>query len=329
MGFHDVRLNDAVEVDFGTRGAPEFSVSVVRNDAGQEERVARWSSPIREYGADFSRRKQVNIYDLLSFYIARQGATHSFRFKDWTDYATTSNGTTHLPAASGIVPNVTATDETIGTGDAATTAFQLAKTYISGGFTRGRTLEKPVDGTVLVAVDGVAQTEGVDYSVDYTTGTVTFNSPPGNLLDITAGCEFDVEVRFGDDTNLDVTIDSFATSQTSVSLVEVRGQVPNPEEAFHGGHFDHGTIGVNFLITLAQGRVHTFNPSTSGLSLTLPPEEDVEPGGPLFYLANQSAETVELLRDDASKIIDIPANTIVSLFLSEGAGVRNWIASEA
>ena len=41
MGFHNVRVNDAVEVNFGTRGAPAFSVSVIENDAGQEERIAR------------------------------------------------------------------------------------------------------------------------------------------------------------------------------------------------------------------------------------------------------------------------------------------------
>lgn len=328
MGFHDVRLNDAVEVDFGSRGAPEFSVSVIRNDAGQEERVARWSAPIREYQADFSRRRQFKVYDLLQFYVARQGALHSFRFKDWADYATTSNGTTHLPDSTGSAPTVS-DDVTIGTGDTATTAFQLSKTYSSGGVTRSRTIEKPVDGTVVVAVDGVTQTEGTDYSVNYTTGVVTFTSAPGMGLDVTAGCEFDVEVRFGEDTNLDTTIDSISTQRTSVTLVEVRGQVANPEEAFHGGAYIHGNVSADFSITLSQGRVHTFNPTTSGLSLTLPPEEDVEPGGPLFILVNQSAETVELLRDDATKIIDIPANEAVSLYLSEGSGVRNWIASEA
>lgn len=328
MGFHDVRINDVVEVDFGSRGAPNFSVLIVENDAGQEEAVARWEAPKREYEANFGRRRQYRIYDLIEFYIARQGPTHSFRFKDWSDYATTSNGTVHLPDSSGSLPVVSALDVTIGSGNGSQTTFQLYKEYTSGAVTRTRTIKLPVQGTVKVAIDGVVKTEGTHFSVNYTTGVITFGTAPGSGLDVTAGCQFDVEVRFDQDTNLDVTKDSFATESTQVVLREVRDQTPNPEEAFHGGAKEWGTFSVDFDITLAHGRLHTFAASTSGLSITLPPETDVEPGGPIFYLSNEGADDVDLLRDDTSLLVTIPAGQIVVVLLSDdGAGTRNWLAS--
>lgn len=329
MGFHDVRLNDVTEVDFGTRSAPNFSVSVIVNDAGHEERVARWTDPKREYEADFGRRKRYQLYSVIEFYIARQGPTHSFRFKDWADYATTSTGNTHLGDSSGTVQAVTNADVVLGTGDGTETQFQMFKEYVSGSITRTRNLYKLVSGTVLVAVAGVAQTEGSDYTVNYVTGVITFTSAPAVAADVTAGCEFDVEVRFGEDTNLDTTLDNFATASTAISLVEIRNQEPNPEEAFHGGAKDHGTISANIAITLAEGRVHVFDPDTSGLVVILPAEDSVEPGGPLFVLVNDGGFDLELQRDDFVKLVDIPAGQIVQVWMSDGASGRTWIVTRA
>lgn len=330
MGFHsEVRLNDITQVNFGTRGAPNFSVSLIENDAGQEEAVARWEAPKREYEAAFGKRKQVNIYSLLEFYITKQGV-HSFPFKDWSDYATTSNGTVHLPDANGNTPTVDAEDFVIGTGDGLTKTFQLVKKYTSGSVVRSRNLKLPVQGTVRVAVDGVAQTESTHYSVNYETGVITFVTAPGSSLDVTAGCEFNVEVRFDPDTNLDITIDGFATSSTQVFLTEVRDQRPNPEEAFHGGSTNHGAVSTDTSITLAGGRVQVFNPSVGGLAIVLPPEEDVEPGGPLFYLVNDGGEDMDLQRDDNSSVVTIPAGLIAQVWLSEDAlGNRTWLASRS
>lgn len=328
MGFHDDTLPDTIT--FGTRGGPQFDVAVIRNDAGQEERIARWTNPLREYEAAFEHKVQYKVHDLLDFFMARLGALHSFRFKDPSDYATTSNGTTHLRDSAGNVPTVANDDEVIGTGDASETDFQLVKTYSSGGFTRTRSLRKPVDGTVKVAVDGVGQVEGTDYSVNYTTGVVTFGTAPGNALDVTAGCQFDVEVRFGAETNLEFTTDGHATKSTRMTLVEVRDQAPNPEEVFHGGSYDQGTVGTDVAITLSQGRLHTITPNTSGLAVLLPPEEDVEPGGPLFVLANQGADSLEIQRDDAVKLVDLPAGQVAVVYLSESSGgSRTWLVTLA
>lgn len=76
-----------------------------------------------------------------------------------------------------------------------------------------RTIKKPVSGAhqrpgyeaqsgVLVAVDGVAKTEGTHYAVDYTRGEITFtpgNIPTAGQRVVGASFEYDVPVRFDTD----------------------------------------------------------------------------------------------------------------------------------
>jgi uncharacterized protein (TIGR02217 family) len=77
-----------------------------------------------------------------------------------------------------------------------------------------------VDGVVRIALGGVEQLSG--WSVDTTTGLVTFNTAPGAGVSITAGFEFDVPVRFDTDA-LDVTLDlERLGSITSIPLLELR-----------------------------------------------------------------------------------------------------------
>ena len=60
------------------------------------------------------------------------------------------------------------------------------------------------------------------WSLDATTGTVTFTTAPGNGVIVRAGFEFDVPVRFDTDM-LDVTLDiERLGSITSIPLLEIR-----------------------------------------------------------------------------------------------------------
>ena len=107
-----------------------------------------------------------------------------------------------------------------GTGDGATTTFQLVKRYASGSQTWVRTITKPVAGSVIVALNGASQASG--WSVDTTTGVITFTTAPGSGVAITAGFEFDVPVRLDTDA-LDVTLDlERLGSITSIPLLEIR-----------------------------------------------------------------------------------------------------------
>ena len=148
-------------------------------------------------------------HPVVAFFEARNGRLHGFRFKDWADHKSCLPSGTPAP-----------TDQVIGTGDGTTTAFQLVKRYASGAQSWTRTVAKPVTGTVGIALAGVEQLSG--WSVDTTTGVVTFTAAPGSGLAITAGFEFDAPVRFDTDV-LDVTLDlERLGSITSIPLLELR-----------------------------------------------------------------------------------------------------------
>ncbi len=75
-------------------------------------------------------------------------------------------------------------------------------------------------GSVRIALAGVEQPSG--WSVDTTTGIVSFGAALGSGVAITAGFEFDVPVRFDTDA-LDVTLDlERLGSITSIPLLEIR-----------------------------------------------------------------------------------------------------------
>ena len=71
-----------------------------------------------------------------------------------------------------------------------------------------------------VALGGVEQMSG--WTVDTTTGVVTFDTAPAAGVAVTAGFAFDVPVRFDTDA-LDVTLDlERLGSITSIPLLEIR-----------------------------------------------------------------------------------------------------------
>ncbi|MFC3119874.1 DUF2460 domain-containing protein [Jhaorihella thermophila] len=207
MAFHEVRFPD--NISRGARGGPERRTQIVELASGDEERNASWANSRRRYDVAYGIRRADDLAAVVEFFEARNGRLYGFRFKDWADYKSC------LPSQT-----PSATDQAIGTGDGTTTAFQLVKRYTSGGQTWVRTITKPVVGSVTVAVDGVEQAGG--WSVDTTTGLVTFTTAPASGATITAGFEFDVPVRFDTDT-LDVTLDlERLGSITSIPLLEIR-----------------------------------------------------------------------------------------------------------
>ena len=108
-----------------------------------------------------------------------------------------------------------ATDQVIATGNGAQTQFQLMKMY--GAYSRR--ILKPVAGSVLVAVNGVA----IPFSVDETNGEVTLDSAPEPGAVVSAGFRFDCPVRFDTD-RLDITLEGFGAGKAlRVPLIELVG----------------------------------------------------------------------------------------------------------
>jgi uncharacterized protein (TIGR02217 family) len=207
MAFHEVRFPD--DISRGARGGPERRTQIVELASGDEERNASWANARRRYDVASGIRRADDLATVVAFFEARNGRLHGFRFKDWGDHKSCLPSGTPSP-----------TDQSIGTGDGTTTAFQLVKRYASGSQTWTRTITKPVADTVRVALDGAEQPSG--WSIDTTTGIVTFDTAPAEGVAVTAGFEFDVPVRFDTDA-LDVTLDlERLGSITSIPLLEIR-----------------------------------------------------------------------------------------------------------
>ncbi len=207
MAFHEVRFPD--NISRGARGGPERRTQIVELASGDEERNASWAGSRRRYDVAYGIRRADDLASVVAFFEARNGRLHGFRYKDWADYKS------DLPSQA-----ITATDQQIGTGTGSLQTFQLAKRYTSGAQTWVRTIAKPVAGTVRVALGMVEQMTG--WTVDTTTGVVTFTTAPAGGVIVRAGFEFDVPVRFDSDT-LDVTLDfERLGSITSIPLLEIR-----------------------------------------------------------------------------------------------------------
>jgi uncharacterized protein (TIGR02217 family) len=173
---------------------------VVVTGAGHEQRNVDWAEARGRWDVVNGLKNQAQLDELIAFFRARKGRAYGFRFKDWTDYQASS--------------------QLVGTGDDAETQFQLVKRYPSGSVVELRTITKPVAGTVRLYLDGVEQLSG--WSVDVTTGIITFGTAPAAAVAITADFDFDVPVRFDTD-HMAVTIESFKLHRwQQIPIVELR-----------------------------------------------------------------------------------------------------------
>lgn len=211
MAFHETRFPLAVSL--GASGGPERRTDIVTLGSGHEQRNQRWADSRRKYDAGLGVRTLDELHTVLAFFEERRGRLHGFRWRDHADYKSCTPG-----------QRVSAIDQTIGTGDGAEDTFQLVKVYGGAFSAYTRTIAKPVAGTVRVAVAGVEQAEGTAWTVDATTGLVTFGVGhiPALGAAVTAGYEFDVPVRFDADTIV-INVANFRDgSIPQIPVVEIR-----------------------------------------------------------------------------------------------------------
>ncbi len=209
MNFHEERFPP--NLSFGSVGGPERRTEIVTLANGFEERNTPWAHSRRRYDAGVGMRSLDDVETLIAFFEARRGQLYGFRWKDWSDFKS-------------CLPNdePAYTDQLIGVGDGASAQWQLIKKYASGAQEYLRPIQKPVLGSVKIGIDGDPLQESVHYSVDVTTGIVTFDTPPDIDAGITAGFEFDVPVRFDTDRILTSVASFKAGDVPSVPVVEVR-----------------------------------------------------------------------------------------------------------
>ncbi len=198
MTFHEVQF--PTDIAYGAQGGPQYSTAVVGTASGYEQRNSMWAAARLAWNVATGLKKQAQLDTLIAFFRARKGRAYGFRFKDWSDYQ--------------------ATAQALGTGDGANKNFQLVKSYISGPASEVRIIKKPVIGTVVPYLAGVVQTSG--WSVDTTTGILSFVIAPGVGIVVTADFQFDVPVRFDTDS-MAATLQNVSQSDwQNLPIIEIR-----------------------------------------------------------------------------------------------------------
>jgi len=192
-----------VTVERGASGGPVFNTDVNIGGSGHVSTNQRWSLPLWVWDISYGMQTMDDVDSVRDVFIGARGRAYGFRFKDWSDY--------EIPVL-----------QAIGTGDGVETAFQIYKRYTNGVRNMDRIITRPISGTLSVEVNSVAQTEGVDYTVSYSTGIITFTAPVPNTEVVTVLCEFDIPVMFERD-DLSIALETFdAAVVESIKVREIR-----------------------------------------------------------------------------------------------------------
>ncbi len=194
-------------VEKGADGGPRFQTLIQPQHSGREVRIPVWSQTRGEWNIAYGIRDKSDLEEVIALFYAAQGRAAAFLFKDWSDFEIGD-------------PNDAANDNLqIGTGNGSNPVFQIVKRYIlpSAAF-HDRTIKRILAGTLSVFVDGVLQVNPTHYSVNLSTGVITFVTPPGNGLSVSVACEFNVLVRFDDD-HLAISMETFESGEIPPILI--------------------------------------------------------------------------------------------------------------
>ena len=191
------------KVSFGSSGGPGFRTSVFEVDSGQIGGAIEWERIRSRYNVKLDFVNDVELDAVQNHFYAMRGRGIGFRFKDWQDF--------------------TLSNQNFFVGDGVTKSFQLFKRYVSGSHKFDRIIKKPVVGTLGdILIDSVAQTDGSDFVVDFTSGFVNFDVAPvrGSVGRVSL-IEFDVPCRYDTDL-LDIAVSEFQQfAVAGIPIIEI------------------------------------------------------------------------------------------------------------
>ena len=158
----------------------EWKTDIVEYENKNNQRNQVWSAPRRHWFINLAFMKKKARDRVIEFFNRAKGRGNSFLYKDEDDYSSVCDLA----------------------GDGATKIFQLEKVYypISSDFSEIGWAEDKEDiksGTVTVTINGTPQPSG--WTVNYTTGLITFTNAPANGATVQISFEFYFRVIFAAD----------------------------------------------------------------------------------------------------------------------------------
>lgn len=265
----------------GFVSAPGWQTIVQSTASGHEARIQSASQDRTRCVASYEQRNAADIALARHFFNARRGARDSFPFLDLHDFST----------ASDLVGTPSDTDvvlETIagGSADGTATQFQLRKVYEpSGSAPYAKKITLPIASSVVIAKDSVSFASGGNWSVNATTGVVTFNAAPANGVVVTAGFQHYKPMRYAEETERGAQFqrDFWEGNQVKLGFVETLDETEWPDIAPSGGalELDLTTTDAQIDCSQAWGFVRASVDARAAI-VYLPPPRGI-PGGIIFW----------------------------------------------
>jgi uncharacterized protein (TIGR02217 family) len=201
-GFHEVLF--PLGLSRGAKVSLEHRVKIIGLNNGHERRISPWAHGRRRYEVIRGVESASDLADLMAFFQARKGPLFGFRFRD--PFHDRSCSLSDEPSPF---------DQVIALGNGISREFQLIKTQ--GEWQRPIT--KPAAGSLKLSVGDQEITQG--FSLNQTTGLVTFSQAPPDGALIKAGFLFDTPVRF-DTEVLEISLEAFSAGQLQpLRLIEI------------------------------------------------------------------------------------------------------------
>lgn len=216
MAFKDMRMPDRICEQFS--GGPTFLTTIARARAGYVWTNVNRDDAIWQYESSNVLHDDGLREALIAFFLVLRGMANTFRFRDHIRYwhGMSWSGSTLAFDAAADVP-------VFATGDGTTTAFQLYIPYTAGGEVYLRKITKP--GKIETGYTGpriyfgnVQQNSG--WTLNYSTGIVTFNTPPPNGTAIKWAGLFDIHARFASDDLVLELNEGPESADTKLEIVE-------------------------------------------------------------------------------------------------------------
>lgn len=323
--FHEVRFSTLIS--FGSSSGPGYKNNIIEAGNAVDERVPRQTNPRWRFEMRWGVKRVADLAYVQNFYVARRGVLIGFRLKDWLDYHSFPSNPSHTG-----VPGTR--DQLLGTGTGSQTTFQLLKRYTDGvGSAIVRTVRKPVNATVLIWVNSVLKTEGVDFTIDYTTGILTFAVAPANGLAVEASFEFDVAGRFGAeiDQQLAASIDGFDNGNIpSIPIVEdLDPDVGYVGDMFYGGSKTGVVSDLDVTVTPGLGRVWPIKMNSTGKFARLVATTNLPAGQRIVTIYNDGSNAFGIKDPGGTTLIAslTAGQTVDAHIIVDGASQKVWLLS--
>jgi len=201
--------------------APRWSTEIVITDGGGEQANQRWVHPLHRYTLPEAIRSMETFNALRDHWFVMRGPFHTWPFRDPFDFASVPLTLPNVAPATGMQ------DQTFGTGDGFTKEFQLQKVYVRGGQSYTRIITLPVVSSIRIWGDTDSMVPAGEiftgFTINRTTGIVTFDVAPESGRLLKWGGLFDVPVRFESDDSFDGIVRAFSVGGfADITLFETR-----------------------------------------------------------------------------------------------------------